>query len=455
MNLQDAYLRAPPSVQSIVASAAGVRERRRRYGGAYPAYVAELKAAEWLTADRLAAIQQVRLGAMVRFAAEHVPYYRDLFRSLSIHWSDLGTPSDLVALPILEKETVRANPDAFHAASSGERLIPATTGGTTGTPLRYLVSLRALQYNYATYDARFRHWAGVGLGDRMASINGRIIVPIDQKRPPYWRRNLAFNQLYLSAYHLSEGNLSAYVDRLRRFNPVMVVGYVSSVHTLARYILERGNVGAVRPRAVLVSSETLLPEVRADIEAAFGCRVFDGYSLGELTAFIGQCSEGSMHVSPEYGVIEFIQSGDQTEMVTTGLFNRGTVLLRYRTGDLATAVAASCGCGRSLPRTSPIGGRVDDAVVTAEGVRVGPATLSLAFQSCPGIREAQIVQAEAGSATVLLVTTLKFGTEEQSHLQGELAARLGRSMRLEFEHVAEIPRTVSGKRRFIVSAAAR
>lgn len=451
LDAQDLYRRSPPAVQSLMATGFGVRERRLRYGGRYREYLAQLKAAEWLSSDQLADIQRVRLRAMVRFAAEKVPYYATLFQSLGIDWQNIASPSELSALPILEKETVRADPTAFVPVSPEDRLIPSTTGGTTGTPLTYSVTPDALQYNYATYEARFRNWAGVRFGERMASINGRVIVPIDQQSPPFWRRNLAFNQLYLSAYHLADQHLDAYVHRLRTFDPVVVVGYVSSVHLIARHMLARGDVGAVRPRAVLVSSETLFPEVRADIETAFGCRVFDGYSLGELTAFISECSEGSMHVSPEYGVIEYCHVGEQTEIVATGLFNRGTVLLRYRTGDVASAVNEPCPCGRALPRSSAIEGRVDEAVVTAEGVRVGPATLSLAFQSCRGLREAQIVQDEPGAATVLLVPTASFGAEEQRALQSELQARLGRSMRLRFERVEAIPRTVSGKRRLIVA----
>ena len=454
MDWQQVYRRSPAGLQSVMATAWGVRERRLRYGGRYPEYLSQLQVNEWLPADRLAAIQAQRLQVIVRFAVERVPYYTRLFRALGLDRRDIATPQDLALLPILEKETVRADPSAFLPVAPDERMIESTTGGTTGTPLRYWATPDALQFSYATYEARFRNWAGVRFGERMASINGRVIVPIEQQKPPFWRHNLAFNQLYLSAYHLAERHLDSYVERLRRFLPVVVVGYVSSVHLLARHILERGHAGAVQPRAVLVSSETLFPEIRAEIESAFGCRVFDGYSLGELTAFITECPHGSMHVSPEYGVVEHVEIDGQTELVTTGLINRGTVLLRYRTGDIASAVDDPCPCGRELPRSSAIAGRVDESVVTADGARVGPAPLSLAFQSCPGVREAQIVQDAPGAATILIVPANGFGAEEERFLQDELVARLGRATRLRFERVEAIPRTTSGKRRLIVSSVA-
>lgn len=456
MDVARFYARSPIVVQTAMVTAFGLRERRRRYGGRYRQFLAELRTAQWWSADALQAEQDRRLQETVRFAVERVPYYRRLFGALGIAACDIRTVDDLSVLPLLDKETVRGESDAFTPHPSTERLLPSTTGGTTGTPLRYFVSLDALRYNYATYEARFRNWAGVRFGERMASINGRVIVPASRHRPPFWRHNPAFNQLYLSAYHLSPSHLPAYVDKLRRFRPAVVVGYVSSVQLLSRYLHDSGRIGEVTPRAVLVSSETLFPEVRAEIETAFCCPVFDGYSLGELTAFISQCPEGSMHVSPEYGVVEYVLDGHgRSELVTTGLFNRGTVLLRYRTGDLAEPVAQSCSCGRQLPRTSAIAGRVDDAVVTSQGVRVGPAPLSLAFQSCRGVREAQIVQHHPGQATVLLVTTPDFDEQQGTHLRSELAARLGPDMHLDFEHVDAIPRTSAGKRRLIVSSVAQ
>ena len=128
-----------------------------------------------------------------------------------------------------------------------------------------------MRSNYATYEARSREWAGVRLGDRMASLHGQPIVPLDQVGGPYWRRNLAFRQLYLSVYHLNDATAAEYVDALARFRPEVVAGYTSAVHRLARHLLDVGDLGRIRPRAVMVSSECLLPAARAGHRA--GLRV--------------------------------------------------------------------------------------------------------------------------------------------------------------------------------------
>ena len=449
------YRRSPLFVQNLMAAGYGLRERRVRYGGRYREFVRDLKAAEWLSGEELTSLQEARLREMVRFCVTEVPHYRDLFRSLRLGADDIRTPADLAQLPMLSKDEVRADPDRFSPRALGEPKITSATGGTTGTPLRYYVSPSAMQYNYATHEARHRNWAGVRFGERMATILGQVIVPESQRKPPYWRSNRAFNQLYFSAFHMSAATLPIYVDRLVRFRPRFIVAYVSTVHVLAQHLLATGAVGAVRPAAILVSSETLYPWIREEIERAFGCRVFNNYGLGEMTAFMSDCDAGGLHVSPEYGVVEFGESGTGGELITTGLFNRAMPLLRYRTGDLGRPSAEPCQCGRALPLVEELLGRTDDRVVTPEGATVGPAPLSIAFQAVPGIRRSQIVQDRIDAIDVLLEVDDTFTEESIDQLLVALRRRLGPTIRIGIDRVDSIPRTAAGKHRLIRSALAK
>jgi len=443
--------------QHAMATAFGVKERALRYGGRFRSYCDEIDRGQWLNERALADIQAARLRSMIAFAVDQVPYYQKLFSERDITAADIATAADLAHLPVLDKETVRASPELFRPARLRERAVFQSTGGTTGTPLRYWLTPSAMQYTYATYEVRFRNWAGVAVGDRMASVNGRKIVPADQSKPPFWRHNLAFNQLYLSAYHLTEGNLSAYISKLERYGPEVLVGYVSSVHLIADYINRHGLEGTVRPRAVLVSSETLFPWMRADMERAFGCKVHDGYGLGELSAFITECNHGGMHISPEYGVVESVEIEGEQRLVATGLFNQAMPLLRYDTGDVVELAQPShrCDCGRQLPLVHRLLGRADDYVVTPDGRSVGPAPLSLAFQSVAGIREAQIRQDDLSSVLISLVVAPDFGPERQEQLERELRERLGDEVMIDYDLVDAIPRTAWGKRRLVDSRVGR
>jgi len=61
---------------------------------------------QWLSHDELKSFQCSRLTAIVKHAYEHVPYYRDLFRSLNLTPADIREVQDLQKLPPLSKETL-------------------------------------------------------------------------------------------------------------------------------------------------------------------------------------------------------------------------------------------------------------------------------------------------------------------------------------------------------------
>lgn len=448
------YARSPVLVQNAMATGYGLRQRLIRNGGEFSRFCHDLDVQQWLPLAELQALQDAAVRRVVEFAATNVPYYRELFAERGLRASDIRTATDLQQLPMLDKsivqrEAARLRPDRVDVPALAQ-----TTGGTTGRPVPYFTSPACIQFNYATYETRFRAWAGVANGDRMVSINGKPIVPMTQEGPPYWRHNLAFNQLYVSAYHLSDANLPAIVDKMAAFSPRVIVAYTSAVHRIARFINERGWEGRVRPTAVLVSSETVFDWIRADIERAFGCKLYNGYSLGEPVCFVTECPAGSMHVSPEYGVVELVDFGDgKHEIVATGLINDAMPFLRYRTGDIAVpGDGAPCRCGRGLPTVGAILGRVDENVVTPEGVSVGPAALSLAFQAVPHLRESQIVQRDRDRVVLKLAITPEYTPADEQFLIAELRKRLGLRLVMDLEYVDAVPRTSGGKQRLIVSS---
>lgn len=444
------YAHSPVFVQNAMATGYGWKERRLRHHGAYPKFLRELEAQQWWPADKLAELQNAKLRRTIAFAAAEVPYYRDLFKAEGIRPEHIRTTADLKILPYLDKATVqregaRLRPDRLDVPA-----VAQTTGGTTGKPVPYWCSPEAIQFSYATYEARFRRWAGVKFGDRMVSINGKPIVPMTQDGPPYWRHNLAFNQLYVSAYHLSDANLPAILERIAKFDPKVIVAYVSTVHRLARFANEVGM--RIPIGAVMTSSETLHDWQRADIERAFACKVHNGYSLGEPVCFVTECERGGMHVSPEYGVVEFVESGGEHEIVATGLINDAMPMIRYRTGDIAAPEGTACACGRQLPTVGAILGRIDDTVATPEGASVGPAALSLAFQAVPNLRESQIEQHDVAAIALRLAVTPAWTPANEQFLLAELRKRLGLTLRIAIEYVDAVPRTVSGKQKLIVSS---
>jgi phenylacetate-CoA ligase len=454
------YSYLPISIQNIAMSIFGFQLRRIRYGGAFKRYVKELEESQWYSKGELEEIQVKRLKKIITHAYNYVPYYRDLFNLIGLKPNIINTVEDIKKIPILEKQTLKERKEDFVAINNlKNKYIPYHTGGTTGTPLTIYTTKDAIRYNFAFGEARCKRWAGVKSGDKLATFLGRPVVPISQKRPPFWRYNWAYNQLIFSSFHMNEKNLGYYIEQLNRFQPEIIQGYVSTIYIVAKYILDNKK-EIIPPKAILTSSETLFEWQREEIENAFRAKVYNGYSAAEFVAFISECEKGGLHISPEYGIVEFerIEGADgKYQIIGTTLFNLAMPLIRYRIGDVVTLFKdeIKCSCGRALPLVKFIEGRIDSMLITPEGYYISPASLSLVFQSAKNIREAQIVQVKENKIIVRIVKEAKFSEADLAYILCQLRERIGNNILIEIEFPSKIDRTKAGKFPFIISEVLR
>jgi phenylacetate-CoA ligase len=447
------YAAAPIWLQDALISAYGARLRLLRYGAGHRKELEGLLRSQWLSADELRELQELA-WARVRRVAGTVPMYGDLWRG-GVPPTDLGRLSEL---PVLTKDTLRASGrKAVAEAALDRRLVEIHTGGTTGSPLTVYCSRPALRRNYAFFS-RLQAWAGLPARPRTATFAGRAIVPSTQEKPPFWRWNHAGNALLFSSYHLSPATIPAYAEMLARFRPELIDTYPSSIEPIARWLVSN-RLADIRPRAVITSSETLSPEARGSIEAAFGCKVHDHYGAAEMAAFVSQCDRGSYHPNPEFGVVEILNGdrpaapGEVGEIVATGFINPVMPLIRYATGDSAIPGSGSCSCGRAFPVLASIEGRRDDVLVTPEGRLVG--RLDPVFKKVGSFSETRIVQDDLDHVRVEVVQDGDVSPVDASVLLHELRNRLGPRMRIDIVAVGAIPRTAGGKFRSVVNLVTR
>jgi phenylacetate-CoA ligase len=444
-----AYAHAPVWAQNLLLSAYGIRLRRLRYGRTGRETLDWLRQSQWLPLERIRAHQLQALSEVVKRAAADVRFYRD--RGLEA--IDFDSFDQLGEIPLLSKpEVQRAGRSLISDGHRRRRLTEVHTGGTTGKPLAVYCDSATLQRNYAFFT-RFKEWAGIRDGARVATFAGRTLVP-PGGRPPYWRHNRAANTLLFSSYHIGRATLPAYVDALSSFRPALIDAYPSSIEPIARYLVEH-NLTTIRPIAVITSSETLFPAVRELIERAFACRVFDHYGGAEMAALIAQCEVGTYHVAPEFGVVEVIDGGHPVaagargEIVATGFINPVMPLIRYATGDYAVLGSGTCRCGRAGQTIEQLEGRMDDVIVTPEGNLVG--RLDPIFKAVSSLYETRIVQDAIDHVRVEIVAASDFARAMELELEAQLRARLGPTMHITIVRVPSIERTGRGKLRTTVN----
>lgn len=427
--------------------------RCRRYGAGFLAAYQSLLQTERLDETQMRQLQEEKLAAIVDHAFQHVPHYRDLSRSLGISARDVTFETLPQALPILEKAQVRAEPERFRSEITSGHLLKINTSGTTGSPLEIACTPSVLRTNYAFF-ARFLSWHGINRTSRSATFAGRTLAHPDQAAPPFWRRNPAFHNIQFSSYHLSPRNLPAYVRQLEQWAPEFIDTYPSSGAILANYINQTGLSGRITPKVVITSSESLMEHQRVAMETAFSCPVRDQYGSAEMASFIAECELGTMHIAPEYGIVELIADRDDetefgAEIIATGFINPTMPLLRYRTGDRAIQSRVKCACGRSFASLYRIVGRNDDLIITPEGAQIG--RLDPIFKGAAGIIECQVVQEKVDSVKLRAVLAPGVGVEALDPVMAQLRLRLPVSMSISIDLMPSLPRGRNGKLRAVVS----
>lgn len=451
------YNKLPILGQNLIISSMGLKVYFERYGGNFNKHYKYLLSNEKKSTDELIHIQNKELQKLVRYSYLNVPYYEYLFKKNKITPGEIKTIQDLKKIPILTKDIIRKNPEKFLSRNMDrKKLIYYPTGGTTGTPLRLYMTKDCIQFNFALAEARIHKWAGVKFRGRVATFLGRLIVPVKQKKPPFWRYNVIRDQLIFSTFHMNEEYLYYYTEKLLNFKPKVIIGYASSIYTIADYIV-RHDIRKIQPKAIIVSSETLFSNQRRRIERAFNSKVYNCYSSAENIALISECEKGSLHISPEYGIIELIdtrfdQNEHLKEILVTGLKNYSMPFIRYKIGDLIEPADEkyNCPCNRPFPIVKNIIGRIDESLKLPDGRVISAASLSLAFQNLTHIKMAQILQPSSEEIIVRIVVTEGFNKEEKKYLGNEIKSRLGYDVNIKITIVDKLQKTKAGKTQFIL-----
>jgi phenylacetate-CoA ligase len=438
-----AYHRLPAPARSAAATLRGHYLRWWRYGAASERLVREALERDLWSPEEWRRWRDEHLPRQLERAATRIPYYRAYWRARRRH-GDRASWDLLENWPILEKETVRAQPRAFVADDCAvRRMSRVQTSGSSGIPLDIWRSRETDTALRALGAARTRAWHGVPARVPWARLGGQLVIPAAQRQPPFWVWNAAQRQLYMSTYHLAPDLIPDYLDALASYGIRYLSAYTSSLEALAHTALDLGR-DDLRMLVAFTNGEPVSEHQRATISAAFGCAVRETYGMAESVAWASECAAGRLHLWPEVGIVE-VHDG---ELICTGLLNRDMPLVRYRTGDRGRLApeGSTCSCGRTLPLVEAIEGRANDVLVTRDGRQVS--WLNPVWYGIP-VREAQIVQETLGRVRARYAPAPGFTTATGQTVVERLRERLG-DIEVLLEEVPAVPRSANGKRRAVV-----
>ncbi len=421
-------------------------------------YLADFERTQWLGQEQVHDKALESLRAMLVYAAERVPYYRDLATRHHLRPTDVHSVDDFARWPILTKSDIQQHHDELVAEGwPRDDLQSDFTGGSTGSPLRFIVP----QERRASREAgAWRHdrWAGWELGEVRAILWGASRDFPQRTWRQLLRNALLDRFLPLDAMTLTVDAMGEYLRELHRYRPVVLQAYAQSARIFAEYLRAHG----LEPpplRGVISTAEVLSPEDREIIETAFQCRVYNRYGCREVGLIASQCAEGRyLHINAESVFVEFVRGqnpvapGEPGEILITDLRNYAMPLIRYRIGDIGARAMGVCSCGRGLPLMEMVAGRITDFVVRPDfSLASGIALCTYLITEIPGLAQVQIVQPSLKQLVFRVVPTSAYSRADLDILRIRAERYLGFELDVSFELVREIPREPSGKYRFTIS----
>ena len=418
------------------------------------AWLPRLEQTQWLPPAELRAYQFRRLSEHLRFAYEHVPYYRALLDAADLAPARVTSFDDFARIPTLTRALVRERYEDLQARPQLPRVQRMSTGGSTGEPVTVLIDMERMGFGEAA-RLRSHRWFGLEPGAPEVALWGVSQQRTATDRLRAWRDHL-LNWRVLSAFDMSEASLARYATLIQRFRPAKMYGYASAFHLLAAYLATT----TWRPprglKAIFTTAEPLFDFQRKAIQAVFQCAVATEYGSrdGGLAAI--ECPDGGLHIQAEGMHVEILGTGPDGvgEIAVTILDSFAFPIIRYRTGDLGRLDPRPCPCGRSLPRLGSVEGRQTDFIVTPDGRCVHALGVIYPLREIAAIREFQVVQETVDHVTVSVVPAAGYSPDDARHIGEQLRLRLGAQVHVDVVTTAAIARTAAGKFRYVVSRVA-
>jgi phenylacetate-CoA ligase len=421
------------------------------------AYLAEMRRVQTLEPEQILSYQRDKLVKLLMHASKHVPYYRDVFARMGASPQDLRSEADLQSIPILRKRHISADPKAFLPDNyPAKDLSPDATSGSTGESFYFYVGREVRQATSANV-IRMNEWIDIRIGDKVALLWG---TPFDMEAARRVRtsvRRWFSNEMLLSHYRMDEGSLEEYVRRLKRFKPDLVVGYPSAMTHFAQSIGGAG-MKVPRPKAVVLSGETLFDWQRRKVEDAFGVPVYNHYGCREFGAVARECkARAGLHIACERMLLEIVPSDaaadgqDAGEILVTDLDSFGMPFIRYAIEDVGSITWEKCSCGLRLPRLVETIGRTFDVVRAPNGNVLGGTFWTILLKQKKGIERFQVIQEEPDKVTIAITPTAEFSDETRRYIVEKIHEACGSEMRVRFELKPDLESTPAGKHRFVIS----
>jgi len=419
-------------------------------GATLLALQAQLEQSERLSREQLTAMQFRRLDQVLRHAWQSLPFWRERFAVAGYDPARSLTEEAFARLPLLTRAEIQHGGDALHVANlpAGHgRVGRLETSGSIGRPATFLYTDIEEVYWHA-FTLREHLWHRREPGTKLAAIR-------------YMKQGGTTSGWGVSTDSVLETGpgaalridtpLAEQVAWLEQEQPQYLLSYASNLGALAHaFIREQRTLPGLRE--VRSVSETVRPELRELVRAAWGVGLVDVYSAKEVGYIALQCPEHEhYHVQEENLLLEVLDAdgrpcapGEPGRVVLTALHKFAMPLIRYEIGDYAVP-GETCSCGRGLRVLREVLGRTRNMLRLPDGEQRWPLCDLVGQPDVPGILQYQYVQKTLQDIEVRLVVGAAWSHELEPRLTAIIHGRLGYPFALTFVYPPQIERSAAGK----------
>ena len=312
------------------------------------------KTLDEVTRDDFNEYQLFRFREQMKYVEANSPYYRNRFKDAGVRPEDINTWDDLEKVPFTEPSDLAENSMYFYAVSRTKMATEFTTTGTTGHRKFIGYTTNDLVSKIDIVASALRN-VGMNQNDSL-----HVMFPLVAAWDPSLIMVGACKILGYGSSVCSDADVKKQYETIRDSHSTYIIGLPSFIYRVTTLMGEGYDLKSLGIKKIISTSEPLSESMRKILEDAWGCKVLDVWGMTEFgLACAVECDEqNGLHTDEanllfeviDPNTLKHVPDGEKGELVVTSLNAEGTVLIRYRTHDIAAMIAPPCGCGTHFNR---------------------------------------------------------------------------------------------------------
>ncbi len=420
----------------------------------------EAIAAQKLPIDGLAQLNWEKRKKIVEHAYHHVTFYRQYYDEKKFHPSMLKSETDWSLVPVLEKQMIRDHTLSFIDPVAKRWIREATTGGSTGVPLKLYHDMR---FPYEILGWRMLSWWSISPACDKALVwripthrKGRLSKIKDSIL--WWPTR----RIYIDASVLKNSDIRNFIIQINKYHPEIILGYVGAIEQIALYA-KHNKLEIFSPRIIWATSAPLSEIQRSLFAQIFKCPIIDQYGSCEVMWIASNCQQtNNLHLYADCRHIDILDDDDQIlpdgiigNIAITDLENNAFPLIKYKNGDQSSYIGKPCSCGLNLPLITPIKGRNTECIYLPDKTVIAGDYLTTIFDDYTDyVEKFQIIQHKDFSIDLNVVAkaemTFSLCRDKISMVADELQKKTGGQVPIRTNITDKISND-KGKIRYIIS----